>query len=229
MDKRYFHDFIDFFAVLKYFEFYSFLLKLLMSHSVKPTKNGFLNANHSFLWKIIMMRHFVSQNKEILNHNAMHHFFRQNNRRCTNQNIGNFLQATTLGELWSRLPWHWSLGTGILVTSLEWLVHFTITLLWVILRSFTSWMRWSLGKNGPDWWCQESNANEELLLLTTQRQQPAPKERKRSRVLQTSTHAFIDPVSPYAKNWWNRGRCSLEGATLLLFLLRPLFSRKWNT
>ena len=225
MDKSHFHDFIDFFSVFKYFEFYSFLLKLLMSHSVKPTKNGFLNANHSFLWKIIMMRHFVSQNKEILNHNAMHHFFRQNNRRCTNQNIGNF-QATTLGELWSRLPWHWSLGTGILVTSLEWLVHFTITLLWVILRSFTSWMRWSLGKNGPDWWCQESNANEKLLLLT---QQPAPKERKRSRVLQTSTHAFIDPVSPYAKNWLNRGRCSLEGATLLLFLLRPLFSRKWNT
>ena len=131
MDKSHFHDFIDFFfAVFKYFEFYSFLLKLLMSHSVKLTKNGFLNANHSFLWKIIMMRHFVSQNKEILNHNAMHHFFRQNNRRCTNQNIGNFLQATTLGELWSRLPWHWSLGTGILVTSLEWLVHFTITLLW---------------------------------------------------------------------------------------------------
>ena len=53
MDKSHFHDFIDFFFLqfsntLK-FEFYSFLLKLLMSHSVKLTKNGFLNANHSFL------------------------------------------------------------------------------------------------------------------------------------------------------------------------------------
>ena len=26
-----------------------------MSHSVKPTKNGFLHANHSILWKIIVM------------------------------------------------------------------------------------------------------------------------------------------------------------------------------
>ena len=97
-------------------------------------------------------------------------------------------------------------------------------------NDLTKVMSASLGKNGPDWWCQESNANEELLLLTTQ-QQPAPKERKRSRVLQTSTHAFIDPVSPYAKNWLNRGRCSLEGATLLLFLLRPLFEineKQWK-
>ena len=57
-----------------------FLFKTLMSHSVKPTKNGFLHANHSILWKIIVMRHFVSQNKEILKHKAMHHLFRQNNR-----------------------------------------------------------------------------------------------------------------------------------------------------
>ena len=142
------------------------------------------------------------------------------NRRCTNQNIGNFLAATQRSTVVPHIPWHWSLGTGILVTWITSLFHFFDSS-W---EGFTSWIRWwwwSLGsKNGPDWWCQESNANEELLLLT---QQPAPKERKRSRVLQTSTHAFIDPVSPYAKNRFNRGRDSLEGATIVIVLAAPPF------
>ena len=156
----------------------------------------------------------------------MHHFFRQNNRRCTNQNIGNFLAATQRSTVVPHIPWHWSLGTGILVTWITSLFHFFDSS-W---EGFTSWIRWwwwSLGsKNGPDWWCQESNANEELLLLT---QQPAPKERKRSRVLQTSTHAFIDPVSPYAKNRFNRGRDSLEGATIVIVLAASPFGGIWKT
>ena len=73
------------------------------------------------------------------------------------------------------LPWHCSLGTGILVWfKITSRLHFVDS----SLNCFTSWMRWwSLGKKWT--WLKLMSRVQRQRGATTNTTQPAPKERKR--------------------------------------------------